>query len=94
MIHALLVGGAAFLLSLILGRPTVAWLRTKKLGKLISEDAPSTHSVKTGTPTMGGIFIWATVAVVTLFTNLLIFRDGGLRLEHQSILLPLSLIHI
>ena len=86
MIHALLIGGLAFLLSLLLGRPTVAWLHAKKMGKSISEDAPSTHSVKSGTPTMGGIFIWATVAVVTLFTNLLIFRDGGLRLEHQSIL--------
>ena len=92
MIHALLVGGAAFLLSLLLGRPTVAWLSAKKVGKSISEDAPSSHSVKSGTPTMGGIFIWATVAVVTLFTNLLIFRDGGLRLEHQSILLPLAVV--
>ena len=92
MIHALLIGGAAFLLSLILGRPTVAWLRTKKLGKLISEDAPSTHSVKAGTPTMGGLFIWATVAVMTLFTNLLVFNNGTVRLEHESMLLPLAVV--
>ena len=92
MIHALLVGGVAFLLSLILGRPTVAWLRSKKLGKSISEDAPSSHSVKAGTPTMGGVFIWATVAVMTLFTNLLVFRDGTVRLEHESMLLPLMVV--
>ena len=94
MIHALLVGSVAFFLSLILGRPTVAWLRARKVGKSISEYAPSTHSVKSGTPTMGGIFIWATVAVMTLFTNLLILRDGGLRLEHQSMLLPLAVVVI
>ncbi|MFA7249876.1 MAG: phospho-N-acetylmuramoyl-pentapeptide-transferase [Dehalococcoidia bacterium] len=92
MIHALLVGGAAFLLSLLLGRPTVAWLRAKKVGKSISEDAPSTHSVKAGTPTMGGMFIWATVALVTLLTNLLVFRDGVPRLEHESMLLPLAVV--
>lgn len=92
MIHALLIGGAAFLLSLVLGRPTVAWLRSKKLGKSISEYAPTTHSVKAGTPTMGGIFIWATVALMTLFTNLLVFRNGTVRLEHESMLLPLLVV--
>ncbi len=92
MIHALLVGGVAFLLSLLLGRPTVAWLRARKFGKSISVDQPSTHSVKAGTPTMGGIFIWATVAVMTLFTNLLVFREGGIRLEHESMLLPLLVV--
>ena len=92
MIHALLIGGLAFLLSLLLGRPTVAWLQAKKMGKSISKDAPSSHSVKSGTPTMGGIFIWATVAVMTLFTNLLIFDADGLRIEHESMLLPLAVV--
>ena len=92
MIHALLVGGAAFVLSLLLGRPTVAWLRRKKIGKLISEDAPSTHSVKAGTPTMGGLFIWATVAVMTLLTNLLVVTESGVRIEHLSMLLPLAVV--
>ncbi len=92
MIHALLAGSGAFLLSLLIGRPTVAWLRAKKMGKSISEDAPSSHSVKSGTPTMGGIFIWATVALMTLLTNLFIFRDGGIRLGHESMLLPLAVV--
>ena len=94
MIHALLVGCAAFVVSLTLGRPTVAWLRARNVGKSISEDAPSSHSVKSGTPTMGGIFIWATVALMTLFTNLLVFADGGVRLEHESMLLPLAVVVI
>ncbi|MSQ30822.1 MAG: phospho-N-acetylmuramoyl-pentapeptide-transferase [Dehalococcoidia bacterium] len=92
MIHALLIGSVAFVLSLMLGRPTVAWLNAKEIGKSISEDAPSSHSVKSGTPTMGGIFIWATVAVMTLFTNLLVFSNGGLRIEHESMLLPLAVV--
>ena len=92
MIHALLVGGVAFLISLLVGRPTVAWLAARNAGKSISVDAPSTHAVKAGTPTMGGLFIWDTVAFVTLFTNLLVWRDGRLDLDHRSMLLPLAVV--
>ena len=92
MIHALLVGGLAFLLSLLIGRPVVAWLRSKKIGKVISLDQPSTHSVKAGTPTMGGIIIWGTVAVMTLLTNLLVWDASGIRIERQSMLLPLAVV--
>jgi phospho-N-acetylmuramoyl-pentapeptide-transferase len=92
MIHALLTGGAAFALALLLGRPTVRLLHERKLGKAISEWAPSTHSVKAGTPTMGGLFIWGTVAIVTLFTNIFEVRDGGLVFERGSIALPLMVV--
>ena len=85
MIYALLVGGCAFLVSLLVGRPVVAALRARKLGKAISEDAPSTHPVKTGTPTMGGLFIFGTVALVTIPTNLI---------GRRSMLLPLSVLLI
>jgi phospho-N-acetylmuramoyl-pentapeptide-transferase len=94
MIEALLTGGIAFALSLALGRPTVAYLRAKRIGKLISEDAPSTHLVKAGTPTMGGLFIWGTVALVTLFTNLLEYRNGEVAVGRGSMLLPLTVILI
>ncbi|MDA0271017.1 MAG: phospho-N-acetylmuramoyl-pentapeptide-transferase [Chloroflexi bacterium] len=92
MIHALLTGGAAFALALLLGRPTVRLLHERKLGKAISEWAPSTHSVKSGTPTMGGLFIWGTVAIITLFTNIFELRDGVLVFERGSIALPLVVI--
>src|SRR5690606_32993375 len=91
-IEALLSGGVAFLLALALGKPTVDWLRTKKLGKAISEDQPSSHLVKAGTPTMGGVFIWATVAVVTLLTNVFEWRDGELVFERRSMLLPVMVV--
>ena len=92
MIEALLSGGGAFLLALALGRPTVTWLRTKKVGKAISEDQPSSHMIKAGTPTMGGLFIWATVAIVTLLTNMFEWRDGELVFERRSMLLPTMVV--
>ncbi len=83
MIYGLLVGVAAFVVALVLGRPIVALLRARKLGKAISLDGPSTHAIKAGTPTMGGLIIWGTVALVTIPTNLL----GRL-----SIALPLAVL--
>jgi phospho-N-acetylmuramoyl-pentapeptide-transferase len=92
MIEALFSGGIAFVLALVLGRPTVAWLGRKKMGKAISEDQPSSHSVKAGTPTMGGLFVWGTVAIVTLATNVFEFRDGEIVLERRSMLLPVLVV--
>ena len=93
MIEALLSGCGAFLLALLLGRPTVAWLRAKKVGKSISVDQPSTHMVKAGTPTMGGIFIWSSVAIATLATNLFELQNGSVVLERRSMLLPLLAVN-
>lgn len=93
MVEALLSGTGAFLLALALGRPTVGWLRAKKVGKSISIDQPSTHMVKAGTPTMGGLFIWVSVALATLATNLFEWRDGSLVLERRSMLLPLLAVN-
>jgi phospho-N-acetylmuramoyl-pentapeptide-transferase len=81
--YSMLVGGLAFVVALLIGRPVVAWLRAQKFGKAISEDAPSTHAVKAGTPTMGGLIIFATVALVTIPTNLF---------NRLSILLPLTVL--
>lgn len=83
MISSLLVGGAAFVVALIAGTPVIAVLRARHVGKAISEDGPSTHAVKAGTPTMGGLLIWGTVAVVTVPTNLA---------DRLSILLPLMVL--
>ena len=85
MIYSLLVGGGAFVFALIAGRPVVALLRSRHFGKAISEEGPSTHAVKAGTPTMGGLLIWGTVAAVTIPTNLF---------ERFSILLPLTVLGV
>ena len=57
MTYALLTGAACAVAAALAGRPLVAFLRARKLGKAISEEGPETHMVKAGTPTMGGILI-------------------------------------
>jgi phospho-N-acetylmuramoyl-pentapeptide-transferase len=83
MVYALIVGSAAFVLSLAAGGPVVALLRRRGLGKAISSDGPASHAVKAGTPTMGGLLIFGVVFLVTAPTNL-----SG----HRSIFLPLGAI--
>ena len=83
MTHALLSGAAAFAVALLAGRPFVHWIRAQRLGKAISEEGPSSHNIKAGTPTMGGLLIFAAVAIVTIPTNLF---------ERLSILLPLGVV--
>jgi phospho-N-acetylmuramoyl-pentapeptide-transferase len=81
--HALLVGVVAFVLATVAGSPVVSFLKALKVGKAFNVEGPASHSVKAGTPTMGGILIFATVLVVTLLFNLV----HGL-----SILLPFTVI--
>ena len=83
MTESLLTGSVAFVLALVAGGWVVRWLRGQRIGKAISEEGPSTHGVKAGTPTMGGLLIFGTVALVTIPTNLF---------ERLSILLPLGVV--
>lgn len=92
MTYALLVGGSAFVLALVLGTFIVPALRDRKIGKVISAEGPTTHHVKEGTPTMGGLIIYGTVAIVTVLTNIFEIRDGSLVFERRSILLPLFVV--
>ena len=82
MSRALVLGVVAFLIAAGIGAPIIRVLRAKKLGKAISEYVPHSHQSKAGTPTMGGVIVFA-VLLVTLPFNL----AGRL-----SILLPLGMI--
>ena len=84
MFRALVIGVIAFALSVAMGRPTVAYLRKRKIGKAISEYLQA-HNPKAGTPTMGGILIFTTVLIVTAPFNLQ---------ERLSILLPFVMIAV
>jgi phospho-N-acetylmuramoyl-pentapeptide-transferase len=64
------LGGIAFVLTVIIGRPIITYLRMKKVGKQVREDGPETHFKKIGTPTMGGVMVAATVVIITLVFNL------------------------
>jgi len=66
LIVALLVAGVpAFILAAVLGRPLIERLQRASARQTAYEDAPKTHQVKTGTPTMGGL-LFAIAPLVAL----------------------------
>jgi len=83
MAVSLALAGLAFVVTLIIGRPIVTYLRQQKVGKQIRVDGPETHLVKTGTPTMGGIMVSIAVVVITL-----VFNTHG----RLSMLLPIGVL--
>ncbi len=83
MSGALLQGAVAFLITVFWGSWLVRFLKRRGIGKKIREEGPESHQVKTGTPTMGGIMVVLTVAVVTLALN---------TSRHYSMLLPVFVI--
>ena len=86
MIHALISGAVTFGLSLLLGYPILRYLRAQKMGKSISEYQPEAHQKKAGTPTFGGLMIWAPTFLVAA-----VAVDWW---DHKSILLPMLMIGI
>jgi phospho-N-acetylmuramoyl-pentapeptide-transferase len=56
----------ALLICFIVGPWLIRKLRSLHMGQPIREDGPSTHQVKEGTPTMGGVLIIFAVVVSTL----------------------------
>ncbi len=57
MLSLMEAGGVSFLVSLLLTPLWIRFLRERSLGQQIRDDAPSTHLVKAGTPTLGGVVI-------------------------------------
>lgn len=63
-------GGAiltALTLTLILGPHFIDWVRKIQLTQPIRSDGPSSHQIKWGTPTMGGLLILGVTIFTTLF---------------------------
>jgi len=59
-VKALLIAGGVALLVAILGTPLlISELRVRGIGQQVREDGPSGHFSKAGTPTMGGLAIFA-----------------------------------
>jgi phospho-N-acetylmuramoyl-pentapeptide-transferase len=59
-------GVTALVLSLLLGRYMISLLQKLQIGEKIRSDGPEQHHVKSGTPTMGGVFILFTFGLSTL----------------------------
>ncbi|MES2464248.1 MAG: phospho-N-acetylmuramoyl-pentapeptide-transferase [Armatimonadota bacterium] len=64
-------------LVLVLGNPIIGWLADRKARQPVSEDAPQTHQLKHGTPTMGGLIIIAGVVVSVLVVVVATGAMGG-----------------
>lgn len=47
----------ALMISYLLGRPLIDYLREFQIGQTVREDGPKSHLEKSGTPTMGGLLI-------------------------------------
>jgi len=56
----------ALLISLILGPYVLRKLGELELRQVVRDDGPSTHGVKSGTPTMGGLLILTSILVASL----------------------------
>lgn len=83
MAYSLAIAGLGFVMTVILGRWVVAFLRAHRIGKQIRIEGPERHLTKTGTPTMGGIMITITAIVLTFVFDLY---------DRLSMLLPLGVL--
>ncbi len=61
--EVLIAGMAAMLICLFLGPKFIEYLRLREFGQHIREDGPQEHHTKAGTPTMGGLIIFAAICV-------------------------------
>jgi len=83
---AIAISGLSFMMTIIWGDPLIRLLKTWRIGKIIREDGPDRHQIKTGTPTMGGVMFMIPVTLLTvLFNAVSIF---GFNLLGRSVLLP------
>ncbi|WP_151083114.1 phospho-N-acetylmuramoyl-pentapeptide-transferase [Nocardioides cynanchi] len=71
----LLSGGLAVLFSLLGTRAAIGWFVRHGFGQPIRDDGPTTHHVKRGTPTMGGLVILVSATTAYLAATL---ATGGL----------------
>ena len=61
--EVLIAGMAAMLICIFLGPKFIEYLRVREFGQHIREDGPQEHHAKAGTPTMGGLIIFASICV-------------------------------
>jgi phospho-N-acetylmuramoyl-pentapeptide-transferase len=64
--RAIMATLTALMISFLLGRPLVDYLRAFQIGQMIRDDGPQSHLEKSGTPTMGGVLILFAMTVSCL----------------------------
>ncbi len=90
MAYSLTLGTVTFLLAVIWGGPLINLLKRLKIGKEIRIDGPTTHQIKMGTPTMGGLMIVIPVFVITGVLNIANFLTPNL--IGRSVLVPMTVL--
>ncbi len=88
MAYPLTLGAIAFCIAVVCGPPLIRWLKANGIGKKIRIEEPTGHSVKTGTPTMGGIMILLPIVGITIVLN--IANLQGNTLIGRSVLVPMA----
>src|SRR3990170_7884275 len=63
MVRVLVAGILAMVISIVAGPKFIDFLRRNEFGQQIRADGPRGHSVKQGTPTMGGLLIMVSMSV-------------------------------
>lgn len=56
----------ASIFCILWGKIFIKYMRKKQFGQVVRDDGPSSHLQKAGTPTMGGVFIIASILATTL----------------------------
>jgi phospho-N-acetylmuramoyl-pentapeptide-transferase len=79
MIRLVLAAGIGAIVSVVGTKVLIVWLTRRRIGQPIHEDVPEGHTVKAGTPTMGGLAIVAggVAGYVVSDTYDTFFRFGG-----------------
>jgi phospho-N-acetylmuramoyl-pentapeptide-transferase len=90
MRYSLTLGAISFMVAVMWGPPLISLLRRWRIGKQIRIDGPSSHQVKMGTPTMGGLMVLVPVLVITGVLN--IANVLGLTLIGRSIMVPMGVM--
>ncbi len=79
----------SFIATVILGIIAIPILKKLKVGQIEREDGPQTHLSKQGTPTMGGVILAGSIAILIVFVFLSYATD---QLELAKRLIPLALL--
>jgi phospho-N-acetylmuramoyl-pentapeptide-transferase len=75
--EVLIAGTSALLICIFLSPKFIAFLRQREFGQFIREEGPEGHHAKAGTPTMGGIIIFAAISIPFLILSEYDWRAVG-----------------
>lgn len=81
----------SFIATVILGIITIPILKKLKIGQIERDDGPESHLSKQGTPTMGGVILAGSIAILIVFVFLSYAQD---QMELAKKLIPLAIMSI